>query len=153
MRRSSPLPDLGGDRGSAAVEFLTLGVLLLVPIVYLVLTLAALQGAAFAAEGAARQAARLIATAGTEASGRSAADTAVRVGLADWHLPAHAASVTVVCSPRPDDCLTPRGTVRVTVRVAAALPLMPPALAVDAPGTVPVEAHALQPVSMFRSKP
>jgi hypothetical protein len=153
MPRSNPLPELGGDRGSAAVEFLTMGVLLLVPIVYLVLTLAALQGAAFAAEGVARQAARLIATGDTEAAGRSAADAAVRVGLADWRVPAGAAAVTVTCSPRPDDCLTPRGTVRVTVRVGVALPLMPPALAVNAPGVVPVEAHALQPVSMFRVAP
>lgn len=153
MRRSNPGPDGAADRGSAAVEFLTVGVLLLVPIVYLVLTLAALQGAAFAAEGAARQAARLIATADSDAAGRAAASDAVRAGLADWHVPGGAAAVAVACTPRPDDCLTPRGTVLVTVRVATPLPLMPPALAVDATGSVPVEAHALQPVSMFRRAP
>ena len=41
MPRSNPSP----DDGSAAIEVLVLGVLLLVPLVYLVLTVAALQSA------------------------------------------------------------------------------------------------------------
>ena len=151
MRCSSPRPD--PEQGSAAVEFLTMGVLLLVPIVYLVLTLGALQAASFAAEGAARQAARIIATAATDAEGLAAADAAVRAGLADWRVPPTAATVTVQCEPHPGACGTPRGTVRVTVRVAAALPLLPRALAVDAPGTVRVEGRAVQRVSMFRVAP
>ncbi|MGN6743072.1 MAG: hypothetical protein ACTHJL_07210 [Amnibacterium sp.] len=147
MRRSNPVRDR--ESGSAAVEFLTLGVLLIVPVVYLVLVLAALQGAAFAAEGAARQAARMLVLAPTDADGRLAAAAAVRVGLADWRIPASAAAGVVRCAPDPADCLTPRGTVAVTVRVAVALPLLPPALHVGTPGAVPVEAHAVQRVSMF----
>ena len=85
MRRSNP----SREAGSAAVEVLVLGVLLLVPLVYLVLTLAVLQGAAFAAEGAARQAARSIALAADDRSGRAAADDAVAVALADWRVDAH----------------------------------------------------------------
>jgi hypothetical protein len=149
MPRSSPSP----DAGSAAVEVLVLGVLLLVPLVYLVLTVAALQGAAFAAEGAARQAARTIALATTDQDGRRAADVAARVALADWRIEPGAASITVRCAPRPDDCATPRGLVDVRVRVAAALPLLPPALALDAPGAVPVDARSVQRVSMFARTP
>jgi hypothetical protein len=145
MRPSSPSP----DEGSAAVEVLVLGTLLLVPLVYLVLVVAALQGAAFAAEGAARQAARMIVLAGDDAEGRAAADTAIEVALADWRIERGAASVQVACAPEPGDCATPRGTVAVRVRVAATLPLLPPALAVDAPGTVAVQADAVQRVSMF----
>lgn len=141
------------ERGSAAVEFLTLGVLLLVPIVYLVLTLAVLQGAAFAAEGAARQAARVLVLAPDDAEGRARADAAVRTALADWHLDPGGAEVTTTCSPTPADCLTPGGTVRVAIRVQAALPLMPPALHVDAPGSVPVAASAVQRVSVFTPVP
>jgi hypothetical protein len=132
------------------VEFLMLGVLLLVPIVYLVLLLAALQGASFAAEGAARQAARMIVLAPADPEGRAAAQAAVEAGLADWRIRPGAASVQVACGPVPGDCTTPRGTVQVTVRISVALPLMPPALAVSAPGTIGVEAHAVQHVSMFR---
>ncbi len=46
------------DEGSAAVEFLMLTLLLLIPIVYLVLAVFTIQGASFAAAGAARDAAR-----------------------------------------------------------------------------------------------
>src|SRR5689334_20678554 len=139
MRRSSP----SREHGSAAVEVLVLGVLLIVPLVYLVLTVAALQGAAFAAEGAARQAARSLALAPDDAAGRAAADRAAAVALEDWRIEASAATVEVRCSPDPGDCSTPRGTVDVRVRVAAALPLMPPALDVDAPAGVPVEARSV----------
>ena len=40
---------LGDDRGSAVVEFVTLGVLLLVPLVYLVLAMGRVQAATYAA--------------------------------------------------------------------------------------------------------
>ena len=149
MRPSSRSP----EQGSAAVEVLVLGVLLLVPLVYLVLTVAALQSAAFAAEGAARQAARSIALAATDAAGRSAAESAATVALADWHVDPAAAELTVRCSPAPDHCATPRGTVDVRVRVAATLPLLPPALHIDAPATVPIEARSVQRVSMFAVTP
>lgn len=147
MPPSNPLR----DAGSAAVEVLVLGVLLIVPLVYLVLTVAALQGAAFAAEGAARQAARSIALADTSSDGRRSADAAAAVALADWRIAPSAARVDVACTPA--DCATPRGTVVVRVRVAAALPLMPPVLSLHAPGSVPVGARAVQRVSMFRAAP
>jgi hypothetical protein len=145
MPRSNP----SREAGSAAVEVLVLGVLLLVPLVYLVLTLAALQGAAFAAEGAARQVARSIALAATDADGRRTADAAAAVALADWHVEPSATDVAVRCTPDPGDCITARGTVDVRVRVAAALPLLPPALVPGAPGSIVVEARSVQRVSMF----
>lgn len=145
MPRSSP----SRERGSAAVEVLVLGVLLLVPLVYLVLTVGALQGAAFAAEGAARQAARSLALASSDEEGRRSAGNAVAVALADWRIDPAAVQLTVRCAPDPQHCTAPRGSVEVRVRVAAALPLLPPALVPDAPGTVPVEARAVQRVSMF----
>lgn len=149
MPRSNRSP----DDGSAAIEVLVLGVLLLVPLVYLVLTVAALQSAAFAAEGVARSVARSIAVAGTDAQGRRAADAAARVALADWRLPIGAAAVQVRCAPRPGDCRTARGTVDVRVRVAATLPLLPPAIGLRSPGAVPIEARAVQRVSMFAAAP
>ena len=150
MRSSSRSTELRApEEGSAAIEVLVLGVLLLVPLVYLVLTVAALQGAAFAAEGAARQAARSIVLADDDTAGRAAASAAIDAALADWHLPEDSAAAQVRCAPDPRDCLTPRGTVVVEVRVAVALPLLPPALAIDSPGTVPVAASASQRVSMF----
>lgn len=55
---------LAEDRGSAMVEFLGAALILLVPLLYLVLVLAQVQSAAFAAEGAARESMR--ASSGTD---------------------------------------------------------------------------------------
>jgi hypothetical protein len=123
------------------------GLLLLVPLVYLVLTLGALQAAAFAAEGVARQAARVYVLAPTDAEGRSRMAASVATGLADWHLPASALQLGMSCGA--GDCRAPRGTVTVTARLAVALPLLPPALHVGAPGSIAVTAHATQRMSMF----
>lgn len=137
------------ERGSASLEFMTAGVLLLVPLVYLVLTLSALQGASFAAEGAARQAARVTALAPSPSVGRQQADAAIATALADWRIRSGATRTDVRCTPRADDCGTPRGVVTVTVRVAVALPFLPPAVHRSSPGAVDVQATAVQPVSVF----
>ena len=56
----------GADSGRAIVEFVFLGVLMLVPLVYLVLTLATVQAAAYSATTAAREAGRAFTTAQSE---------------------------------------------------------------------------------------
>ena len=53
----------GCDEGSAALEFILVGLVLLVPIVYLVVALGAIQGQALGVETGARQLARTIASA------------------------------------------------------------------------------------------
>lgn len=135
------------ERGSASLEFLTVGMLLLVPIVYLVLALAAIQGGAFAVEGAARQAARIAVQSGDRSSAESAVDRAVRVTLGDYGIDAAAASVVLECqSPR---CDAPGSRVRVTVVAQVPLPLVPDVLALGHVGSVPLEATATQTVSRF----
>lgn len=112
------------DTGSAVVEFVTLGVALLVPLVYLVLVLARVQAAAFAADGAARDAARALVRADDEVTGRARALAAVRLGLRDQGFdddPAVAGRVTCSASP----CLTPRARVGVEVTVRVVLPGLP----------------------------
>lgn len=138
-----------GDAGSASVEFLTVGMLMLVPTVYLVLTLAAVQSAAFAVEGAARQASRVFVQSETPGAARSAAATAIAVTLADYGLEAGDAEVRIGCRPDPSDCLTRRGYVTVTISTVVPLPLLPPVLGVDAPPGVPVTATSTEQVSRF----
>ena len=112
------------DDGSAVVEFVTLGVLLLVPLVYLVLTLGRLQAASFAVDGAAREASRAFTTAGDDVTGRARAVAAVRLGLLDQGFDTDAATATrISCSATP--CLTPRARVEVQVSVAVVLPGIP----------------------------
>lgn len=147
MRHSRRWATLHADEGSAAVEFVTAGVLLLVPLVYLVVALAAIQGAALAAEGAARQAARVYVQASDQAGGRQAAERAVAFALADFGVPADRAEVAIACSPLPEQCLTRSGTVSVHVSVPAPLPLVPSLAHLDQRLSVPVEASAVRKVS------
>ncbi len=137
------------DRGSASLELMTAGVLLLVPLVYLVIALSAVQGAALGTEGAARQAARVYVRADDDASGRRAARAAVEVALADEGVAPDGIALDITCTPDPRRCHAPRSLVRVSVRVAAALPLAPAVAGPDAPGSVTVRGDADERVSVF----
>ena len=137
------------ERGSASLEFITVGLLLLLPVVYLVLTLAALQGASLAVEGATRQAARVFVQSGSLADAQAAAQTAIEVTLADYGLDADAAEVQISCRPSPADCLRRQGFVTVTVSTTVPLPLVPPVLQLDLPSGIPVSAVSTEQVSRF----
>ncbi|MFE6255898.1 TadE family protein [Agromyces sp. NPDC057865] len=138
---------LAGERGSASLEFLTVGMLLLVPLVYLVLAVAAVQAGALGVEGAARQAARVAVTGADQGATDAAVERAVRVTLADYGIDADAASVVVRCDRA--DCGEPGARVSVTVAARVELPLVPDVLSLTAVGSVPVEASATQTVSRF----
>lgn len=138
-----------GDRGSASLEFLVAGLLMLVPLVYLILTLGTIQSAALATEGAARQAARVFVQAPSTAAGAAAAQRALDLALADHGLEASEAALRITCEPRPAQCHTRRGWVTVEVAVRVPLPLVPPVLDLRVPLAVPVEASATQQVSRF----
>lgn len=144
-------PALAADDGSASVEFVSAGVLLLVPLVYLVLAMASVQGGALAVEGAARQAARVYVQAPSETDARSRAESAVRFALADYGLDAEEATVRIRCSPDPGRCLTRRGIVTVSVGVRVPLPLVPSGLSASTGTGVPLQAASTQQVSRFWS--
>lgn len=141
--------DLTHERGSASLELVTAGLILLLPLVYLVLTMSAIQAGALAAEGAARQAARVFVLADDEQSARDAAARAVEFALADHGVASDSATVAIACRPTPDECLTRRGYVTVDVAVSVPLPLVPPVLVGDFPLAVPLDATATQQVSRF----
>ena len=135
MRRSRLWTDLlaalrDEQRGSASIEFLTVGMLLLVPTVYLVLALSSIQSASFAVEGAARQASRVFVQAETVGEAQAAASRAIAVTLADYGLDAAAARV-------------------VTISTVAPLPLFPAVLDADIPPGVPIDSVATEQVSRF----
>jgi hypothetical protein len=149
MRRSRRWIDLLTDEGSASIEFITVGLLLLVPTVYLVLALSSIQSASFAVEGAARQASRVFVQAGTPGEAQAAAARAVAVTLADYGLDAGDARVVITCRPDPADCLTRRGFVTVSISTVAALPVFPAVLEADIPPGVPIDAVSTEQVSRF----
>ncbi len=136
------------DTGSASLEFITAGMILLVPLVYLVVALSVLQGGAFAVEGAARQAARVYVQAPDEAAARAGALRAVRVGLDDYGINGDTAEMTIDCGV--GGCLARRSAVTVTVRIRVPLPLVPDLLSLRSAASIPMEAMATQTVSRFR---
>ncbi|MGL4340608.1 MAG: TadE family protein [Rhodoglobus sp.] len=137
------------DRGSASLEFITVGMILLIPLVYLVVAVSSIQAGALAVEGAARQAARVFVQSDDPVRAQSRAATAVDFALADHGIEPDAATTTVTCTPRPADCLNRQGFVTVTVSVSVPLPLVPPVLVGDFPLVVPVTGTATQHVSRF----
>lgn len=141
------------DRGSASLEFVTVGVILLVPLVYLVLAMSAIQAGSLAVEGAARQAARVFVQSGTEEEANAAALRALEFALADHGVEPNGAELAVSCSPRPNACLTRQGYVTVTVGLSVDLPLAPTVLTGEFPLAIPLSASATQQVSRFWSGP
>lgn len=137
------------ERGSASLEFITVGLILLVPLVYLVLAMAAIQSAAFAVEGAARQAVRVYVQAGNDGEAAERAERAIQFALADAGIDGIEPRVSVTCAPTPDVCLTRLGTVTVEVTITVPLPLMPSVLSLDVPFGVPLQATATEQVSRF----
>ena len=134
-----------GEQGSALVELTWLGVLLLVPMLWIVLSVFDVQRGAFGVSSAARAAGRAFALAPNDAVGQARAEQVARQALADQGLPGAPVTVTITCTPFPDNCH--QGTSVITVRVASRvdLPLLPevlggqaPTFALDASHTVPI---------------
>lgn len=150
VARRAPWPRMSArrgrdERGSAVVEFVFLGVLLLVPVVYLVLTVGRLQGGSFAVVGAADQAAKVYVDAPTPEDADARAREAVRVALADFGFSEEQAKVDIACSAA---CLAPGSTVAVVVSLDVPLPLIP-AIAGTHASAATVDAAATQLVERF----
>jgi hypothetical protein len=132
-----------GDRGEAAVlEVLVLGVGLLVPLLYGVLSVMAVQSASFATTAAAREAARGYVTSASPSEGAVRARSAAALVLADAGLPGSRPTVRCV-----GGCLQPGSRVDVSVRVEVPLPLLP-----GSP-TVAVVGRESMPVDQYRESP
>lgn len=133
------------DAGSALVELTWLGLLLLIPMLWILLSVFEVQRGAFGVSGAARAAGRAYALAPSDAVGQARAEQAARQALADQGLRDAPLVVRVTCTPYPASCHS--GTSVITVRVSSRveLPLLPdvlgggtPSFALDASHTVPI---------------
>ena len=143
---------LRDDSGNAVLEFLFLAVLLMVPLVYLLLTVFTVQRAAYAVSSASREAGRVFVSADSAALGRARAEQATAIVLRDSGLTAAAAGLDLTCSAQP--CLTPGATVTVVLTYAVELPLAP-AVLTDAVSTggasIPVTGRHVEVVDRFRA--
>ncbi|MBN9176057.1 MAG: TadE family protein [Microbacterium sp.] len=147
-KASTDDPCAGDDEaGSAALEFILVGLVLLVPIVYLVIALGTIQGQALGVETGARQLARTIAAAPDAATAEARAERVRDAIVREYGLDAAAVAVDISCSRAA--CPEPGAILTVTVRTEVPLPLVPAILGLDDLARVPVEAASAQKVSRF----
>jgi Flp pilus assembly protein TadG len=137
-----------GDEGNALVEFVCMAVLLMVPLVYVVLTVFRVQGAAYAVSSAAREAGRVYATSDAEEDARRRAFVAASIVMQDSNLELQLRDLRIGCANVR--CLAPGGQVRVVVAHDVPLPLLPRVFD-RAPATVRVTGTHVELVDRFRS--
>lgn len=149
MRRARASTDVPDDAGSAALEFILVGLVLLVPIVYLVVALGAIQGQALGVETGARQIARSIARAPDAATADDRAERVLDSVVKEYGIDADAVDVAIDCAGTTASCPDAGAVVRVTVSTSVSLPLVPPIFGLDRLARVSVEATGVQKVSRF----
>ncbi len=147
MRRWSPSAEACDDDGSASLEFIIGGVLLLVPVVYLIVALGLVQHGTLGADAAARQAARAIALSVDAADADSRTALVVADIAAQYGLDAGDIEINVDCATEVSGCPAAGATITVTVRTRVSLPLIPPVLGFEDAAAVPIEATSVQKMS------
>jgi hypothetical protein len=123
------------------------GLLLLVPVVYLIVTLGLVQEGALGVEAAARHTARAIGLAGDPDDADRRADRVLREIADEYGLSSHELALDLTCPDSPSECPAAGATLSVTVRARIPLPLVPPVLGLDRLAVVPVEATSVQKTS------
>jgi hypothetical protein len=141
---------LRGDSGNALVEFVYLAVLLMVPLVYVLLTVFKVQAAAYAVSSAAREAGRVYASSDSLSDARGRAYIAAVIVMRDSGLELEGRDLRIGCPAR---CLAPGGQVRVTIAYDVSLPLLPHVFDGRAPATVRVTGHHVELVDRYREAP
>lgn len=136
----------GAEEGSAVVEFIFLAVLLMIPVVYLILTVGQVQGGAYAVVGAADQAAKVFVLSDNPAAAHQAAEQAVALAVTDLGFDAANARLTISCD---GGCLTAGSTVHARVELSVELPGVGAVPGIEATAAT-VDAAAHQKVGRFK---
>ena len=137
-----------GDEGAAVIEFIVVGLCILVPVVYVALAAVGVQRAAFASTQAVREAGRAFSTASTPALGRSRAAAAAGLAFADQGLALPAGALQLTCSDGP--CLSPGSAVEVRLEWTVPLPWVPGDLDDGGALGVPIQASGRVPIDEYR---
>ncbi|MDX6309654.1 MAG: hypothetical protein QOI06_2700 [Nocardioidaceae bacterium] len=139
----------GAQDGSALVELVWLSLILLIPLVYILITLVTVQRSAYGVTEAARAAGRAYVLSPNPATGRQRAYAAARLAMRDQGITLPASDLTIVCHPNQAACLQPGSTVEVRISYQAPLPAVPELLGHN-PATIAVSAHHVEPFGTYR---
>lgn len=112
-----------GDEGSAVVEFVALGTLLLVPVVYFVLAVAQVQSGAFAVVAAAQQASQVLARAEPGTLSDAGLGAAAQLAATDQGFAPDRLAIRLECSDSA--CAAPGAVATVHATLEVPLPLVP----------------------------
>lgn len=137
------------DRGSAALEFILVGLLLLVPVVYFIAALGLIQEQALGVEAGARHIARTISTSSDSDMARARADRVLTAVIEEYGLDPDAVELALTCRPATAVCPEAGATLVVHLSTHVALPLVPQLFGLDELASIPVEASAVQKVSRY----
>lgn len=118
------------EEGNAVVEFIWLGLILLVPLVYILIAVFDVQRGAFGVNAAARAAGRAYTLADNVQQAEERARAAARVALDDQGIEGPF-SLEIDCSPRP--CLSPGSVTTMRISAQVVLPLAPEVFGGDRP--------------------
>lgn len=124
------------EKGEALIEFIAVMILFVIPVFYIILSLGQLQASTYAAEAAARNAARILAA---NPAAHSLAERQAQLAFSDFGLPAP--QIHAACQPA--ECSTD-GVVTVSVESQVPLPLVPDWIGARA--SIPVMAQVSMPV-------
>jgi len=147
-RSSHVIQRADAEKGSALIEFIVIGLLLTLPVFYLVITLARLQAGAYAVASAARESSRMFVTAPDAASGRARAQAAAAMSFEDQGFPGRG-SVRVGCSKQP--CLSPDSVIVSVTDLDVDLPLIPDVLRGIIPSTIHLHSRHAEVVDHYRA--
>ncbi len=129
IRQHSDVRRFSGDAGNAVLEFVVLAAFLMIPLVYIIIAVAQVQGSAYGATEATREAGRAYVAAATSVDASRQACTAATVALRNAvDTPFDCASQLHVSCLSDAGCsagLVPGETIRVEVDLTVGLPFLP----------------------------
>jgi len=135
------------DQGSASIEFIVVGVAIILPLIYIAITVLTLNSAQFAANQAARESVRAFVTSTSNSSGDKRAVVAAEQAFEDHGLADAEPEIFTTCDHI--SCLTPGGKVSMEITAQVPLPFVPRWGSSDVI-TMPVTAQATLLVDQYR---
>jgi len=137
------------QRGSGLVEIVWMTILLILPLLWIVLSVFEVQRGSFGVSGAARAAARAYALAPDDVAGQRRATEVARQALADQGLDDVPVRVRVTCTPYPKNCHSGTSVITVHIDSSVTLPLLPDVFGSGAP-TFHLSAKQSVPIGQYQ---